>query len=589
MDRSYQCCTASLLTALLPAILGTACSGSTGTAARTSRASRPAPRPRPAPFPSKAETLSFASQFATDRGLPAEHGEVPFPWALDGIPASPGPAEAPRDGSAGAMLDRVLATHAALTATAGMQCVSQAMATAALRSDGERPESAFERFALARCGAGTRSVGVLAVRSRGTPASRRLSQATQNALLESLEESLAELGNSVIGLAQAREGRDTVTVVAYASPTARLETPRPVADTAGTVAVRGELMEPGMKQVAALINQGATGYARCTLSSAVPLPRFWMECPLHATDDAARISIFAQRGNAPIAFHVVDVVGRRDPASEPRSESYDPALPELRPVSTPAALLAGVQERVAQIRDADGLAPVTVARAESTRLDGLVPAALSGGLTTQQQLTLSRGILAAWDVESPRPIRDGYYATTTAFGPPDAERWMATALLDPSLRRTFFDPSAAIVALGSTVEERGVAAIAASWRLHGDRVTEEAGAEALLQNLEQARQARGVPPPQLITDFDDLGAALEDVRTGRQSMDAAMESLLETASQRWQRSVYSYALETTNLSSVELPDALLEGGELMLSVGVTHQPLADSPWGTYLVGIIFTR
>ena len=120
-------------------------------------------------------------------------------------------------------------------------------------------------------------------------------------------------------------------------------------------------------------------------------------------------------------------------------------------------------------------------------------------------------------------------------------------------------------------------------------MTEEAGAEALLQRLERARAERGVPPPTLITDFTELDAALAEVRAGRRSMEDAMSSLLQLASRRWRRPVHSYAFETMDLSAVELPDEMLEGGQLILSLGVTHHTMPDSRWGSYVVGIVFTR
>ena len=391
-------------------------------------------------------------------------------------------------------------------------------------------------------------------------------------------------------MAVARSGDGTVTVLTHVAPSVTLETPRPVANAAGTVSVRGELRESGMKRVLGLINQGPTGFAECTVSSTVPLPRFWMECPLAPGDDAARIALYATPRGAPIALHLADLVGRREAATEPRRETYVPASEgPRRPVETPVALLAGVRDRVTEIRAAAGLTPVQFALAESVRLNTLVPAALARDLSTEQQLSLTRGILAGWDVQSPVPLRDGYYASSGAVGPPDAERWMQTALLQPALRRTFFDPSAAIVALGSAVEEGSVTAIAASWRVHGDRVTEQAAAEALLRRLERARAERGVAPPTLITDLTELDAALDGVRRGQRTMEEAMDSVIERAARRWRRSVAYYAFEATDLSLVQLPDGLLDGGELILSLGVTHHTLPESRWGSYVVGIVFTR
>ncbi|MEM1415012.1 MAG: hypothetical protein AAGH15_08940, partial [Myxococcota bacterium] len=267
-----------------------------------------------APFPDREATSQLAARHASEDMFGGDTALVPFPWVVADVPTSPTPIPHRREGVAGDLLAASVEPFENLVANDALRCVAGALARATLESGGKAPESAYRRYALAECGAPSGGVATQWYTFSVTDGAPSSSQGETGGA--SFREVIGERMPGAIGVGYASEGSTGVALLAMVEPALRLDEVRPVADAQGRVQVRGEVLSPEVTWVGAAINQGALATADCQIADTVPLPRFWLTCPMGATDAEARISLRVLDGGDFLARELVSLTARKTASAE---------------------------------------------------------------------------------------------------------------------------------------------------------------------------------------------------------------------------------------------------------------------------------
>ena len=541
----------------------------------------PAASPPPSPFPSAAELDRVAAVPA--RPVSTRAMDVPT-WDLAGpFPDAPTAAPAPYPGPWGALLDEA-ARGGRFTPTADMHCIAREVGRFFLRHRA-LPAETLRHHIEGWCA--TPAVGVdLQTFSGDVPAGvsdeevlAQWAPGTRHMLAAIPADAAA-----IAGLWYGREDGRAIVVVARAIPLVRLDATSLAPDADGVVVVRGALATPS-SQVRVLVNRGRLAIAACSLDEQVALPRFEARCAVDPADPTAWIELSALPPGRILGKAVLRLLARRAGAAP----SF--AMAEPFPAVDGAAQASGgaaLADLVNRARSAAGLPTLAIADDESALATRLAPhffGPLLDGDPAGQTDVIALGLMAGWQV--PAPVADaGLYSSWTASS--DARYLIAAALDSPLGRSVLLDPDASHLAVGG-VGDGGPSVLGGLFVTY-QTVVEDATAatRAVLESIQAARAAAGLPPLHLLGGMDaDAADVAAQLRTGAMTPDDALHRLLAQVARRSPGvAPEGWLLSTPGLDKLELPDgARTPGDNAAVVLAAPYRP-AGEPWWRWAVVIV---
>ncbi len=393
-------------------------------------------------------------------------------------------------------------------------------------------------------------------------------------------------GAQSLGIAFARDEKKAVVVMVAGARRAQIEPTSRVVGADGRLVIRGRSLTP-VARVSAFVNQGRYAFASCTPDTDLRLPEFGYACPLAAGDASARVTVVAFERGRLLGLGVLDLEALREsPPATYRRTSYTPPAPVRDVAEAPPRLL----ELVNEVRRQAHVPPVSLSETETAVSARLAPHFFEAFLDVSKHDAadaLMLGLMAGWDVGG-EPIRTAGF-TAGAVGPTDdASDWIAAIMSDPTGRATLLEPSARVVAFGPVMTQ-SPAILAATFTSYSffDTADYAAVRDQLLEKIRAERAARGLPPPILVTTLDEDAAPLAaELRSGRETPNEALTSLMRTGATVLGRSVHGLAFQGTTFDEIELPDELLTARRLELSITVSHYRPEGSPWGSFVALVV---
>lgn len=533
-------------------------------------------------FPTK-DVLARLAAAPTPSKLSDDHAKDVPTWELQGpLPDAVDAAPAHDDSPWGKLLQEVAAPRGdAVLLTEAMHCVARENAAFYLVNDA-MPAEMLERFIAARCGAPSGLAGSALQLITGDERipDEKIYQQFQAKVRENAGK-LLQGGRFEAGLAYVRKGARAVIGISAIPQVVRLERTPLTVGADGKVVIRGEVLSQ-TAGVRGLINRGKHGYADCTASTTVALPRFVITCPASREDEVAWLSVSAYPTGRVLGMPVVEMLVW--PSGAP-GKTYAKLARGAAPASA-----ASTEELLAEINRVRGEAKLSALRLaeQETRTAarlaphyfGALEANKDDGVTDQVAL----GLLAGWEVEG--MVRSGNFVSTWVN---DAASWaevVRAAITRPIGRATLLDPAAERVALGPADAARGRGAVMSTYALF-DGYKHDDDAKALAARIAAARGERGLIPPKVVIELNgDAARAADRVQAGSRTPLEALSDLLERASERLGRSVRGWVAEASSLDRVKLPDQLLTQPSLAVGIGVGHHRPQGAAWGRFVVMIV---
>jgi hypothetical protein len=538
-------------------------------------------------FP-RPDALAALARRPTEEKVFREPSEEVDGWVLRELP--PGAPALGEHAPEGAWEGRLAAfagpRAGAVRRTEPMACLARQVGGFALARR-LRPGPATLAFMSARCGV-TEPVrlATVSLELHGGEGDAEL----QPALSKPVDEHLRELfrrGEQTAGIWYGRDEHRALVMLVAAEPAARLEAypGRPGPD--GQVVVRGELLRPAAR-LSGIVTRGRYGFRACEVDPGVALPRFAVRCEVDPADDAATLEIAAY-GPGRVSGQVV-IAAQLWTHGDPPVAFARPELTATLRAPVEGELAGTLAALVNQVRREAGLAPLTLARAQSETAAALAPRYFEAAARRDEPAmeAIVLGLRAGWQVEG--AVRGGTFAAARSDDPRDAGRLVAVALSRPSGREALLHPEASILAVGARAEERSLGVVFATYALH-DPQRAAAEAQAVLARLDAERTRRGLgklePYPALAPRVAEVAAALE---RGDADLHEAAKGIMprdgkpgrpDPALGFGQR--YSWVGAGERLEAIQLPAPLLEARSLQASVAVGHCRLRGSPWAEYCV------
>jgi hypothetical protein len=443
------------------------------------------------------------------------------------------------------------------------------------------PVASLRRFILARCGGETTSFTPLvwSVEAPAAVSEELILSRARDALANAIEEPLAR-GHHLVGLAAVRDAKRASVVVAIAKDEARIEPgPRSV-DATRRVTLRGTAREE-YAQIVARVNRGDYGVSVCVRDPGVRPPQFALTCELAAGDASAWVEVAGLKRGRLLLHPLADVLiygGDATAASVAyKAKSYGAAAP----VTTLPAFTGALVDRVNAVRALAGMAPLTLAAKQSAvneRLAGTVlNAAAVGSDDTAEKAAI--GLLAGWDVEGGM-IRGGQLYIGAVAPTRDAMLWVQSAMELPSGRTALLDPKAGVIAVGASIPD-GAPALGAVVTTYALFASDDHGAdeELFFRRIREERAVRGLAPPVRVPASAEMRTAAARVLGQDVAPMGALRAMVAAASEPKR----GYVMETTDPSTVEVPEVFLQPGPLPLALVMTHHRAPGAAWGQYVI------
>jgi hypothetical protein len=568
--------------ALLPSLLLGACAAGPASGPRAPGGGAGSVAAEQTNFPSREALAQIAALPVPARLFDGDAKDVPT-WELAGpLPDAVERAPFQDDSPWGKLFTEAAATRGdAVVATEAMHCLARENATFYL-ANGALPAELLERFIAARCGVPTGQAGTafsVITADERIPDDKIFAQFQAQARV--LVDKTLKDGRLEAGLAYLRKGGHAVIALSVTPQTVRLARTPLVPGPDGNVVLQGEVISPALT-VRALINRGRYGYAACTVSPAVALPRFTIVCPTLPEDEVAWLSISALPPGRVLGTTVLEMMVW--PAGKPGNVYSRLTRSETAAAGASAGDL--VQE-INRIRAEAKLPPVALAEQESTTASRLAPHYFSsfasgGGDGTADQVAL--GLLAGWEVGG--TVRDGHFVSTWLANASSWSEVVRASIARPMGRQTLLDPAAERVAVGPVAVDHAYGAVFATYSLFdGYRHDRDAGTVA--DRISAQRVANGVSRLHMVAELSaEAERAAKSVQDGKRAPTQALNDLLQHISERTGRSVRGWAAEATALDRIVMPKELTASPTLTLGIGVAHRRQEGSAWGRFVVLII---
>jgi hypothetical protein len=515
--------------------------------------------------------------------LSDDHAKDVPSWELMGpLPDAVERAPAQDDSPWGKLFQEVAAPRGdAALLTEAMRCVARENAAFYLANDA-LPAEMLERFITARCGAPTGLAGsaLQTITGDASIPDEKIYQQFHAKIRETAAKLLGG-GRYEAGLAYVRKGGKAVIAISVVPQTVRLERTPLAVGADGNVVIRGEVIGQAAS-LRGLINRGKHGYAECTASTTVPLPRFVITCPASREDEVAWLMVNAYPPGRVLGSPVVEMMVW--PSGAP-GKTYAKLARGGAPASASSTdeLLAEIN----RVRAEAKLPTLRLAEAETRTAAQLAPhyfGAVEGGKDDGVADQVALGLVAGWEVEG--MVRTGNFVSTWVN---DAASWaevVRAAIARPIGRVAIFDPTAERVAVGPTGTAGGRGVVLSTYALF-DGYRHDDDARILAARIGAARVERGLLQPQLVVELNgEAERAAKSVQAGARAPLEALSDLLGHASERFGRSVRGWVAEASSLDRIRLPQELLAQPSLVLGIGAAHHRPPGAAWGRFVVLIV---
>ncbi|MFT3925353.1 MAG: hypothetical protein QM778_22635 [Myxococcales bacterium] len=482
-----------------------------------------------------------------------------------------------------------LAVKVGAQASQALDCVAHELARVVAET-GDIPSLGVRRFISGRCGAWISSPAARSFTLTAPPGvdAAQVEQKIRETVAAMPPEQLGAMRGMQLGLGAARvhgAAGDQITVVtAFGEPLVELTSITRIADAKGRVSIAGRIKRPA--QLAhAFINRGPLGVAACKLDPARSLPDFVLTCEMDPADDHAWVQLLAAPPGRLIATPVLEMLALRTPDAA-RSYRAPDELSSGRAQSA-AEFQTQALQVLNDIRARAQLAPLSHAATQSdvatqVTLPFFQSVSSDGASADDLNTTIAMGLLAGWSVQG-GVIAAADLAASMSEQQGDAGRWVSSALELPMARAVLLAPSASSLAIGVSLEPKGVAALAVAYQFVDPHADADRLAVDILVRLKDVRDARHLGKTVMITDTPGLNDALQSIRNKGQAPGQALENVLDHVSSSLGRSVLGFAWETHTLDGIEFPEELLRQGDLYIGAGVAQYRPAGAAWAQYAV------
>ena len=387
-----------------------------------------------------------------------------------------------------------------------------------------------------------------------------------------------------VSIAYVREHEKARVVLAVAQREADIE-PLTAPDADGNVVVRGRLRNAS-KSPFALINQGATGVARCERNDALALPAFSFLCPLAPGDTAALVEILATEPARVLGRGVAEVLVARGVLGEVSyvARPVGPPAEARSPEALTRSFLAGVN----QVRAAAHLTPLIASPEQAAQNTRLAGAYFSAQLDGRGELSdrIATGLMAGWDIHG--TIRRGDFFSLLLGSSRDASALLGYSLESPTGRNVLLDPKARYLALGAVASDAfaGLGVVATTYELFapGDDHTETA---SLARRLVTERRARGLAPPVFVANAE-VTKTVREVMVENRAVDDVLSDALQSAAASLGGRVSGHVYETTDVGLVPFGPEFFGRKPPRVTLAVTHHRVPGAAWGQYVVFLFTT-
>jgi hypothetical protein len=551
----------------------------------------PGPPSKPvAAFPTPEALAAVEAHPAELPALPA--AEVPAQgWTVDQARAAATVDEpwTPEGPIAQAFASAFAASGRQARLTRALGCAAAEIGRFALEHGAPPPDS-LQRVMNAGCGVFAPEVG-FQTSSGSAPAS-----ASEDTLLARLGNGLGPrllarvpAGAVEVGYAFVRAGGKYMALAAYDAAPVDLKPFSVVPDAAGDVVVAGRLRGDTMF-FGGFINQGPYGVRSCTVDPQVVRPEFRVTCRAAREDETAWMQIVYAPPGTMLTLPIVQVLVRRDPSKPVQYQ--EPSYARAQLVADAPAFRAAVVEALNATRGLAGLKPVRLSAAESesaARVARQYFAAALGAGGVEDMNTIALGLLAGWQVQG--LIRSGTFFAALAPATRDVGRWLDYALTMPLGRDALMQPDVEEIALGPVFlgdpGPGGMGAVVTGYRFqHGEDHT--ADVAAVVGRIAEARSARGLPAPKIISGYGDvITEELGAVKRGEENPYQALQASLQGAVRRYETSMRGLVVETISTDSFELPRELIAQPRLQLAIGAAHYKPPGAAWAQLVIVIVY--
>lgn len=352
----------------------------------------------------------------------------------------------------------------------------------------------------------------------------------------------------------------------------------PAAD--GKLTIDGETRVLG-DSVHAVANKGADGFAVCTPSDDVDLPKFRLTCRLDPGDPYAYVDV----GVIPVGRMLSHAIGRLMARPTEKTPMRWTAVGAVGKDALPVDdVRRETLRRVNERRTRAGLRTLVDVPAQSRSVTTLAPYYFAAGKGAPESWSETALLGASAGYELPIRIEEAWPASAESTNR-DPSALFAALFESPGGRRTLMEPAASHIAIGPVLggDWNGIFVVTYDELLPEEEATRTA---ELLERWERTRTALGRAP---LTPLDAttpiLATAAKAVADGVEPK-VAVAAALEAASTALHRPVQVGLVFANSLSVVPLPDALvkLEKGGFTVSVAWTR--LQGSAWGRYAIAYL---
>lgn len=383
----------------------------------------------------------------------------------------------------------------------------------------------------------------------------------------------------LLGAAELVEGKNTVFAATVGESEITWEARSPVASDSGTIELSGSLRSQAAF-VYGLANSGEYGVNDCRTDPRVAPPRFRVTCALDPNDTSAWVDLMALPPGRVLARGVARLLVRRPGAAI--AFSAKAKSPEAEHVQNSAAFSQRMLALINETRRTAGLAPLQLSPRESQTSQRLAGRYFENRADTDVSETIALGLIAGWDVQG--TIRTGNFFSNSLTGSLDPKRWLGFMLQQPSARRVLLDAQARSIAIGPDVHvpTKSVGALLSTYSFY-DSDDHRGDVELFVSRLNERRRGLGLQPAK-VTETPEVMKAVKAVKTSHDPEDAlqtAMQNVLHLAP----GGVQGFSIEATDLSYVELPEALLRP-QVTIALGAAHHRHPEAAWGSLVVLVV---
>ena len=524
--------------------------------------------------------------------LIAEGGLRVSEWTLAGpLPTKVGifGLQTPKDDLEGAMLEAVSKSkNKNVRATQGMACMTRELATFMLRHDDQLPDDGLKSFMRHRCGLVASSVSSSYWSMDLSPGeivdANKLGREFYDQVKENVARALEGGGHGEVGIAMVQHEQKVMVLLSmgYRKVTVNSFDMIPGEDQ---IEVVGEV-HVSASGLRGAITEGDFGANSCVVDSRVPLPKFRMTCPVNRADQQAVFELYASREESILSTLIFDQ--RVWPAGLLKAE-YAPSA--IRAVLKSGEVPAGDREQmylayVNKVRQAAGVAPLSLAEAQSQSVKALLPNFLAAQREEDDVSVnkITMGLMAGWEVSG--DILDANFRVASVSDGKMVS--LAEDIMDsPSGRRTLLDADGSTFAVGEIQE--GSSSLGAMMLVY-EFVPQETYIRRLARAWRTINTARTLSKKspfkrskKVLSSAEKISARMESGALGYEDGVNQLQDVVNAA--YGNTGVYTYTYLTHELDDFSLHGELLSAKGAEAVVMVTPMTIEGYPWTIYSVVI----